>query len=331
MATLEECVKPLLIEKANEEILNEMLAISFYGKEYLKLKSERRKEFFKRKALRELEEIIMEANPTKEKIINQILKNMEDAITEGLGIFDIFRDMDKYSRQLQEGLLVTTKALAKKAEEIEDEEWLKELRKVEKRFENIRRHSCNTAKKLEEAIVTLLIDAYLRTLPNEEKKKIFQEIEKLLKKIGKLELANNSDKKLILILTHSGLLGLKQILGFQFHIILAIVINAIWNITGGLIVGKGLSLAVNALIQRIAAIALGPIGWIIAIGLSIPAITKLLNPREFDKYLPLVVYIYFLRHQDDLGAAIGATVGKPNGPLSGKEAGKLKRKPEEEE
>jgi hypothetical protein len=325
MATLEECVKPILIEKADEEILKEMLVISLYGKEFFEKKDEKERESFKKQKLTEQQELL--GNLSKETLINQIIKNMNDAITEGLGFFDIFRDMDKYPRQLRECLTIVTKTLKQKAKESNDIEWLMEIEKIERKYQNMNYTFCEVAISLEEDIVILLLDSYIRTLPDKEKEKFFKELEKLLKDLGK----NIPTERIIWLITHGGLGLLKTILGFQFHIILTVVINAIWNVTGRVIVGQGITLAVNALIQRMAAIALGPIGLIISALLFVPTFTKLANPREFDKYLPLVVYIYFLRHQDDLGAAIGATVGKPNGPLSGKEARKLKRKPEEEE
>jgi uncharacterized protein YaaW (UPF0174 family) len=296
MSTLTECVRPLLLEKADEETLKEMLTISFYGKDYLTLTSSEDKEFFKYKALNKLRERLGFRKASKEDIVNQIIKNMEDAITEGVGFFDIFRDMDKYARQLQECLTVVSQALKKKAKEIGNNEWLKEIEKVEAKYSNIYNYSCYTALKLEEDIISLLIDAYIRTLPEDEKEKLLKEIEKIVKNLG----VNNLPKgQISLVLAQGGLIALKSLLGFQFHIILAIVVNAIWNITGRILVGKGLSLAVNAAIQRIAAIALGPIGWVITVVLTLPLVTKLLNPREFDKYIPLIVYIYIIRHKDE--------------------------------
>lgn len=301
MATLEQCVKPVLMEKADEEILKEMLVISIHGKEYLQLGNDEAKEALKQKTIAEkqYELALIGKHLTKEGMINEIIMNMDGAIKEGIGFFDYFREMDKYARQLEECLILLTKALKKKAEEERDENWIKEIEKVEKKYSNISNYSCTVAQNLEQDIVTLLVDAYIRTLPPNERDKLYKEIEEAVKEYADKIGVDVPDVQIGVILAQGGLIALKSILGFQFHILLAIIANTIWNITGGLIVGKGLSLAINALIQRIAAIALGPIGWIITIIIILPLITKLLNPREFDKYLPLVVYVYLLRHIDE--------------------------------
>lgn len=290
MATIEECVKPVL-EKADEETLKEMFVISKLGRKYFEEQDDRSKDRHK------------DTYPTdtttpdisREMLIKEIIGNMNDAITEGMGVADIFKDMDKYPKQLQTCIDVLIDASKQKAEELGDEEWKQSLREIKDKNKNIEL-SCEQACKLEEDIVGLLLDAYIRTAPPEEREAIIKQIEKGLKEYTKDMEMDIPAGKLSYVLMHGGLIALRQILGFNFHTLLAIVINAIWRYTGAVITGAGMSLAVNAVIQRMVSIVLGPLGWIIVILTTIPLVTKLLNPRNYDRYIPLVVYIYLLRH-----------------------------------
>jgi len=294
--TLEACIKPIL-QDADEEILREMFAVTALGKEYIEEQSE---EVRQAKKVLEINKTFKGTSPDKQSLVQGIIKNMEDAFTEGLGFADAFKGMDLYPRQLYETRKVLIKALKEKAKELNDAEWIRKLEEEENRYSNVE-ETCYYAKEIEESIVTLLVDAYIRTLPEEEKDKLMKNlVEAIRKNADKLSGLELSNVNVAYILTHGGLIALRQLLGFQFHIILAIVINTLWKFTGGLIVGTGLSLAINALIQRIAAVLLGPIGWIFIIISTLPIITKLLNPREYDKYLPGVVYIYLLRHKDTI-------------------------------
>jgi len=288
--TLRNCVRDVL-ETADEETLKEMLAISILGKRYLEIGDEKHKSDIRN---------IHSGGLSKVELIENIIKNMYSAIIEGLEIVDkVFRKMNLYPKQLQHCIEILTTALEKKAEELKDEEWKNNLRGIRNKYNSINL-TCETAVELEGVIVTLLLDAYLKTLPAEEREKISEDIEMKLKKYAmkhmpNLDLSQISAGRISLILTYGGLVALRQVLGFNFHILLAIVINAIWRYTGAVIIGSGLSLAINALIQRLAALILGPIGWVIFAISLLPLIFKLLNPREYDKYIPLVVYIYILR------------------------------------
>lgn len=300
MTTLRECVKPIL-EKAEKEILEEMFVISIYGKKYLLIEDESDRENFKREAIEEkVKEFSSNGRKlTQSAMVDEIIKNMESAIMEGVGFFDIvFRDMDNYARQLQECLKLVAQAYKKEAEKEKDEDWKKTIEEVEKKYRELPDYSCATAKKLEDDLVTLMFDAYIRKLPPEKREELYKEVEKVLKENADKLGIDVSGMKIVVILSYGGLIALRTILGFQFHILLAIIVNAIWNLTGRLLVGKGLPLAVNAMIQRIAAVVLGPIGWVIIVITTMPLVTKLLNPREIDKYLPLVFYIYILRYKD---------------------------------
>jgi len=293
--TLRNCVRDIL-ETADEETLKEMLAISILGNEYLEIQDEKLRLEIKNKYSKGL---------SKVELMETIIKNMYSAIIEGSDFVDevvfdeIFRNMNLYPKQLQHCIEILTTALEKKAEELKDEEWKNNLRDIRNKYSNINL-TCETSVEFEEVIVTLLLDFYLKTLPEEEREKISKDIEMELEKYAikhmpNLDLSQISAGRISLILIYGGLIALRKMLGFKFHILLAIVINTIWRYTGAVIIGSGLSLSVNALIQRLAAFILGPIGWVIFAITLLPLIFKLLNPREYDKYIPLVVYIYILR------------------------------------
>jgi len=328
--TLRNCVRDVL-ETADEETLKEMLAISILGKDYLEIQGSGLtlsvnaliqihkihkiyKRFVVLGPIGWIVYVIDEKRKLESKVelIEAIIENMESAIIEGSGIVDkVFRNMNLYPKQLQHCIEILTTALEKKAEELKDEEWKNNLRDIRNKYSNINL-TCETAIELEEVIVTLLIDAYLKTLPAEEREKISKAIAMELEKYA-IEYIKNADLsqdlsqsqisagRISFILTYGGLIALRKMLGFNFHILLAIVINAIWRHTGAVIIGSGLSLPVNALIQKLSARILrptGPIGCVIFAIILItllPLIFKLLNPREYDKYIPLVVYIYILR------------------------------------
>ena len=60
------------------------------------------------------------------------------------------------------------------------------------------------------------------------------------------------------------------------------------------LLGRGISSAGMAALQRLAGIAFGPIGWIVTIVTLIPTVTALIAPREYDKYIP-VVFLFGLK------------------------------------
>ncbi len=289
--TLKNCIWDIL-KSADEETLKEMLAISELGKEYLSIQDEQYKQE-KRNLCSMLN--FNTTKPIKYDLIKAIIGKMNDAITEGMGIVDKFRDMDKYPRQLQECVKALTLALERKAKELKDEEWRRSLRKIREDNKDIEL-TCEQSVKIEEIIVGLLLDAYLRTMPKNDRENIVKQIVNNLQRYASMESVDISGVNVGYILTHGGLIALRQALGFNFHILTAIVINSIWSYTGALLTGSGLSLAVNAMIQRVVATVLGPLGWIIVIISTLVLVSKLLNPREYDKYIPLVVYIYTLRH-----------------------------------
>ncbi|MEO0074525.1 MAG: hypothetical protein ABIK31_00240 [candidate division WOR-3 bacterium] len=140
----------------------------------------------------------------------------------------------------------------------------------------------------EQWITVKILDSIWNKMPEEIKKEIIQITEKLLKEKGvdKAKISQVSGAMLFGTFTAT-----KAILGFQFHIILAKVSNLIVKA----LIGRGLSVVGNALLQRIAAVIFGPAGWIITGILLIPT----LFPRELDKYIPAVFLIGMVRLRKD--------------------------------
>ena len=88
-------------------------------------------------------------------------------------------------------------------------------------------------------------------------------------------------------LIRGGLTAAKAIMGFNFHILVAQVANLVVRT----LVGRGLSFAANAALQRFVAAAFGPVGWVIAAIGVLDIIPALVNPRAYDKYIPAVFII----------------------------------------
>ena len=127
-------------------------------------------------------------------------------------------------------------------------------------------------------------------LPEDAKRELAKEIGALLQKAG---VDKAKAAKTIETITLGGITAAKAILGFQFHILLAQLSNLLFRS----LVGRGLSLAANAALQRFAGLFFGPVGWVITILLLIPTITGLIFPRELDKYIPAVFIIGLKRMQ----------------------------------
>lgn len=56
-----------------------------------------------------------------------------------------------------------------------------------------------------------------------------------------------------------------------------------------------MTFAANAALQRVVGLLFGPIGWVIMGITTFPLITSLVNPREYDKYIPAIFIIGITR------------------------------------
>ncbi len=133
-------------------------------------------------------------------------------------------------------------------------------------------------------ITEKIMDSMITSMDEDARKEFVNQVEKMLKEKG-IDAAKAS-KTSAVILT-GGLTAAKKILGFQFHILVAQVSNLVVR----MIAGRGLSLAANAALQKFVAAFFGPIGWLITIFGGIGIISSLINPREYDKYIPCIFII----------------------------------------
>lgn len=136
----------------------------------------------------------------------------------------------------------------------------------------------------EKWITEKLMDSIINNMDEDAKQEICNLINEALqeKGIDPIKAAQASTALLT-----GGLAAAKAILGFQFHILAA----KLANIIARLILGRGLSLAANAALQKYIAILFGPVGWIITGVLTVPLLSSLINKRAYDKFIPAIFII----------------------------------------
>lgn len=136
----------------------------------------------------------------------------------------------------------------------------------------------------EEWIRIRFIEHFWKGLGEEEKKKLIEALADELREEG-----INVDKVLKVISSgQGGLTVLRSLLGFKFHILTAKLVNMVAK----LILGRGLSLAANAMIQRYVAVIFGgPIGW----GLFVINLTSMFMSRDWKALTPAIALIALIR------------------------------------
>ena len=136
----------------------------------------------------------------------------------------------------------------------------------------------------EQWITEKLMDSMIAAMDEDAKKEFVHQVERMLraKGIGYAQVTKTSA-----ILLTGGLTAARKVMGFQFHILVAQVANMVVR----MIAGRGLSVAANAMLQKFVATWFGPVGWIIGIFGGLGIITSLINPREYDKYIPSIFII----------------------------------------
>lgn len=268
MAKIRTCIKPILSRLSNEE-LGLIRIILEYGK-----KSEEKlgKEISNPSVLQE-----WSLKGNMDSIPDELALHFQ----EGFGIADAFKGIDSdYGKQLD---YVIRKILIKSL-------------KVTKPVFSSSADTKKGALEREDWITTKFMESMWDKLPEEAKEEIASSIEHILRDKG---IAGDKAARAATGLLAGGLAGARAILGFQFHILLAQFANIIVKT----IAGRGLALAGNAALQRIAGLLLGgPYAWIIAGLLLLPTVTGLLMPRALDKYLPVVFIIGLKRISLDEGS-----------------------------
>ncbi len=203
----------------------------------------------------------------------KIAEALNDAFVSGLGIWDVVVGRDNnYGRQID---ICIHQVLCKV------------LDKSKPRF----KHSYDQWEGIierEQWIVQTFLERFWDGLSQEEKMAILKGMEKELKEAG-IDYENLIKK---VMQGQATLTVLRAILGFRFHIFLA----QISNFLAKLVFGRGLSLTANAALQKFAArIFGGPIGWLLFFLTLVGTVAGLVNPREWDKYIPSVFLIALYR------------------------------------
>jgi uncharacterized protein YaaW (UPF0174 family) len=204
---------------------------------------------------------------------------LEDVFTEGFGFVDAIKDISyNYGRQLD---VTINEVLAKSL-------------KVHKPIFQKNYDTVDGAIQRETWIAEQLMDSMIKNMDEDVKKEFINQIatEMVKKGIDPSKVTAVSGA-----LFTGGLTAARAIMGFGFHKMVAIIANLIVR----MLVGRGLSLAANAALQRMVGLLFGPIGWIITAVLTLPLIPSLINPRGYDKYIPAIVVIGITRLSKNYG------------------------------
>jgi len=143
-------------------------------------------------------------------------------------------------------------------------------------------------------ITETLLDKFIASMTVEERMELAAIVTEELAQEG-VFIPNSAN----VALASGGLFALRKSLGFDFHIYLAIIANKVSKF----VTGRSLTFAANNLLQKYAARIVGkfmPVIGVISLVWTIAEIPGLINPRNYDKYIPAVFIIGLNRlSQDD--------------------------------
>ncbi|GHU39716.1 hypothetical protein FACS1894105_14460 [Clostridia bacterium] len=198
-----------------------------------------------------------------------IVEEINNKFVKGTGFMDTMNELsDNYGKQLD---VTISEVLVKSL-------------KVQKPIFSKSADTIDGAMQRENWIAEKLMDSMIKDMDEETKKAFANQVSELLKEQG---VSVGDATKASSALLVGGLTTAKAVLGFQFHILVAQIANMLVKA----LVGRGLSLAANAALQRFVGFLFGPVGWVITILTTLPLITSLFNPREYDKFIPAVFII----------------------------------------
>lgn len=152
----------------------------------------------------------------------------------------------------------------------------------------------------EQWIVEIFLDRWWKKLPKKARAEISKQIVEEVRKKG---FDPTKAAEVGSALLTGGLTATRAIVGFQFHIVLAKMAGFVSRLIVAPLLGRGISIAGMAALQRVAGIAFGPIGWVVTIVSLMPTIIGLIAPREYDKYIPVVFLIGLKRLATEKKAA----------------------------
>ena len=258
MATQQECISTV-IEKMNNEEKGILKCMLLYGKK-LNEDEDPKTMFNSIEALNKCGEDVT---------LDWVSAQLEDIFTLGFGFMDILKDISfNYGKQLD---IVIKKVLV-------------ESLKVSKPIFSKNVDTIEGAIQRERWIAEQLMNSIVMNMDEDVKRVFIKQIAEILKEKGiDPTKAINASAALLT----GGLTAAKTVMGFGFHTMVATVANLIVKT----LVGRGLSVAANATLQRMGGMLFGPIGWAITAIFTIPLITSFINPRGYDKYIPAIFVI----------------------------------------
>jgi len=260
MAKIEDCISTV-INKMEAEEKGILKCVILYGKK-LQIKAG--------EIINSTEELKQFGNDVTTEWVS---KELENIFTEGIGLVDVVRDIAyNYGKELD----ITINEILVKSLNATKPIFSKDLGTLEGAIQR------------EEWIAEKLMDAIIANMNEDVKQEFAKQIGKILKEKG---IDPGKAAQASAALLTGGLTAAKAIMGFGFHKMVAVIANLIVK----MLVGRGLSIAANAALQRVVGFLFGPIGWIIAAITALPIITTLINPREYDKFLPAVFIIGITR------------------------------------
>jgi len=223
----------------------------------------------------------------RETTVEDIAYLLNETFSEGFGITDALRGLDdNYGKQLEETIHFLLEQERDKSFFEHVPKYIPLVRHVVDIFKEKNlppfEHPAETIEGIKERerwiVEYLTFKGLEKSLSPEEK----------IALIESLDLAEDKKKQILDALKRGHTLGraLRTVLKFDFHIYAAKLANALAK----LLMGRGLSLGTNALLQKLLAKAFpmfGVVGWIDFL-LDIP---KWINKREWDKYITAVFII----------------------------------------
>ena len=299
MATITDCCKDVL-NKASLEELEQIYFVLLEGKSYFEkyeevrtiLKSVVPEADLETKTATAVLDTFRQKHKSKPKpeLETEIPRLMNEAIEKRFGIFDDIRGItDDYGAQLELCIEAVRRGAKNRNIEIKEPSYKHPVNTVEGALER------------EEILVSLLFDFYLQTMTPEERESLMKQVTEQLQQISSKFGSHLDALRIGAAVLVGGVTALRTALGFQFHVLLAVVANALARS-----LGISLSVAMNAALQRAAGMLLGPVGWVITTALALPTIAEILNPRDYQRYISAVLYIYALRHKRSLIASFEA-------------------------
>jgi len=208
----------------------------------------------------------------KKRSAKTIAAEMNNAFQEGFGIWDrVCLRADNYGEQLDYIIRkVFVKSHKKKLPDFE--------------------HDADSKKgaiEREQWIVEQYLNCWWKKLSKKARVEIITQLEQELTKSG---LDPQKAKHVGIVILNGGLTAARKLLGFKFFILLAKLAKLISHIMV-IVIGKGLPFGTVAALMKIAGRLFSPFGLLVIVATLIPTLSAFLSPREYDKYIPVVILI----------------------------------------